>query len=140
MLWNCLVLFPLHGTIYLISRSLLPTHGCCLVRQRDTEFHWTDIHGYLLSNFFLPLSYRTILITRIHLSFMYENYHLYRNIHTQIHIYICVWGNQEVLYKLITQNILIGYPKKDHKSLINIATNNLEKEIHVSWYYRVTEC
>lgn len=31
--WNCLGFFSLHGTIYLISWSILSTHGgCCLVR------------------------------------------------------------------------------------------------------------
>lgn len=89
-----------------------------------------DIQGSLLSNLFLPLSYRTILIKRIHLSFMYENYHLYR----RMHIYTFVWGNQKVLYKLIPQNILICYPKKDGKSLIKFSTNNLEKGLQVSWY------
>lgn len=61
---------------------------------------------------------------------MYENYHLYR----RMHIYAFVWGNQKVLYKLIPQNILICYFKKDDKSLIKISTNNLEKGLQVSWY------
>lgn len=61
---------------------------------------------------------------------MYENYHLYR----RMHIYTFVWGNQKVLYKLIPQNILICYPKKDGKSLIKVSTNNLEKGLQVSWY------
>jgi len=45
-----------------------------------------DIYGSLLSNLFLPLSYSTILMKRIYLCFMYENYHLHRN----THICICV--------------------------------------------------
>lgn len=34
-----------------------------------------DIRGSLLSDIFLPLSYRIILIKRMHLPFMYENCH-----------------------------------------------------------------
>lgn len=88
MLWNYLVLFPLHGTIYLISRSLLPTcSSSFLMKQRYRISLERDTHGSFLSNSFLLLSFRTVMIKRIHLSLRYKNC-FYRNIPR----YAFLWG------------------------------------------------